>query len=582
MADQTFDDDIETRARDPAARLPRRRRALRRRGPQLRGDRGDHGRQARHRALPHPPRPQRCSARPSRTASRPRARALRRSRRPPTPGAGVVMSHLGSRVSALLDGRLAPEEEERCWSHVHACHACRDLVEQRGLGQDPARPAVLRAVGQPSARLQVGRCVGRCSPLQRCRLTRWPPPEFPTSRHRSAPRPGRHRRRRSERLRRRRARPRCGRCPARRAPAAGHRPDPADRPREPGRHRSTTAPPAARSHPPGRPWPSALWRSGRRLLRERRAQARRAVPGRQVTDPAAPGAQDEEPVQRPGRLAPRRARPASAVQPEGVSTALPTTPHAPQAGARRPAAAPHAVRRAAGPVPAAAGPATSPRPRRAVPDPGSLPPAAAASSPGSPGTARAPRRADARRPDDGPRKIAAVGLARGRLPRPGRRHARRPRRRRAAGRARRPARAPYDNGLDGVRTQTAAPARRRQRLGRRRRPGAAAQHRADRRRVRRAEAAGATGSGFVLDREGHVVTNNHVVRLRRRGRRPDRGHRPPRASATRRPWWAAARSTTSPCSTSRAPASLEPAALGASQVAARRRPGDRLRRPARA
>ena len=42
------------------------------------------------------------------------------------------MTHLGARVSALLDGRLAPEEEERCWNHVHACHACRDLVEQEG------------------------------------------------------------------------------------------------------------------------------------------------------------------------------------------------------------------------------------------------------------------------------------------------------------------------------------------------------------------------------------------------------------------------------------------------------------------
>ena len=51
---------------------------------------------------------------------------------PHPPRGGGVMSHLGSRVSALLDGRLAPEEEERCWSHVHACHACRDLVEQEG------------------------------------------------------------------------------------------------------------------------------------------------------------------------------------------------------------------------------------------------------------------------------------------------------------------------------------------------------------------------------------------------------------------------------------------------------------------
>lgn len=42
------------------------------------------------------------------------------------------MSHLGTRVSALLDGRLRPEEEERCWQHVHACHPCRDLVEREG------------------------------------------------------------------------------------------------------------------------------------------------------------------------------------------------------------------------------------------------------------------------------------------------------------------------------------------------------------------------------------------------------------------------------------------------------------------
>lgn len=42
------------------------------------------------------------------------------------------MSHLGPRVSALLDGRLSPAEEERCWSHVHECHACRDLVEREG------------------------------------------------------------------------------------------------------------------------------------------------------------------------------------------------------------------------------------------------------------------------------------------------------------------------------------------------------------------------------------------------------------------------------------------------------------------
>lgn len=42
------------------------------------------------------------------------------------------MAHLGPRVSALLDGQLGPAEEERAWAHVHACHACRDLVEREG------------------------------------------------------------------------------------------------------------------------------------------------------------------------------------------------------------------------------------------------------------------------------------------------------------------------------------------------------------------------------------------------------------------------------------------------------------------
>jgi hypothetical protein len=43
-----------------------------------------------------------------------------------------MMGHLGTRVSALLDGQLSPEEEERAWSHVHSCHQCRDQVEREG------------------------------------------------------------------------------------------------------------------------------------------------------------------------------------------------------------------------------------------------------------------------------------------------------------------------------------------------------------------------------------------------------------------------------------------------------------------
>ncbi len=43
-----------------------------------------------------------------------------------------MIGHLGSRASALLDGQLSPEETERAWAHVHACHVCRDLVEHEG------------------------------------------------------------------------------------------------------------------------------------------------------------------------------------------------------------------------------------------------------------------------------------------------------------------------------------------------------------------------------------------------------------------------------------------------------------------
>ncbi|GAA4697541.1 zf-HC2 domain-containing protein [Nocardioides conyzicola] len=42
------------------------------------------------------------------------------------------VGHLGTRVSALLDGQLSAEETERAWAHVHTCHACRDLVEHEG------------------------------------------------------------------------------------------------------------------------------------------------------------------------------------------------------------------------------------------------------------------------------------------------------------------------------------------------------------------------------------------------------------------------------------------------------------------
>ena len=43
-----------------------------------------------------------------------------------------IGGHLGTRVSALLDGQLSAEDEERAWDHVHLCHLCRDQVEREG------------------------------------------------------------------------------------------------------------------------------------------------------------------------------------------------------------------------------------------------------------------------------------------------------------------------------------------------------------------------------------------------------------------------------------------------------------------
>lgn len=71
------------------------------------------------------------------------------------------MTHLGARISALLDGQLGPEEEERAWAHVHGCHLCRDRVEHEGwvktrlmglsLGDDSAPTGLKGALGDPTA-----------------------------------------------------------------------------------------------------------------------------------------------------------------------------------------------------------------------------------------------------------------------------------------------------------------------------------------------------------------------------------------------------------------------------------------------
>lgn len=65
------------------------------------------------------------------------------------PGMWRLGGHLGSTVSALVDGQLDPETTERAWSHVMTCPPCRRLVEREGwvkrqlaemAGSSPAAP----------------------------------------------------------------------------------------------------------------------------------------------------------------------------------------------------------------------------------------------------------------------------------------------------------------------------------------------------------------------------------------------------------------------------------------------------------
>ena len=128
----------------PAARLPRRGRALRRRGPHLRGDRRDPRRQARHRPLPHPPRPRDAAHR----AGPPRARRPAASATPgPTPpvdDAGVGRRR-DRRTSAPGSARCSTDScprrtTERAWAHVHPATPAATSSSARA-GSRPAWPA---------------------------------------------------------------------------------------------------------------------------------------------------------------------------------------------------------------------------------------------------------------------------------------------------------------------------------------------------------------------------------------------------------------------------------------------------------
>ncbi|MGN6162129.1 MAG: anti-sigma factor [Marmoricola sp.] len=55
---------------------------------------------------------------------------------------GALNGHVGSRVSALVDGQLSEAEADRVWAHVMVCPPCRRLVEQEGWTKTRVRSTV--------------------------------------------------------------------------------------------------------------------------------------------------------------------------------------------------------------------------------------------------------------------------------------------------------------------------------------------------------------------------------------------------------------------------------------------------------
>jgi hypothetical protein len=59
--------------------------------------------------------------------------------------------HLGTAVTALVDGQLDARSAERAWAHVHSCRGCRDRVQREGWVK--RRLATINDDGDPSDRL---------------------------------------------------------------------------------------------------------------------------------------------------------------------------------------------------------------------------------------------------------------------------------------------------------------------------------------------------------------------------------------------------------------------------------------------
>ncbi len=68
----------------------------------------------------------------------------------------LLGGHLGSSVSALVDGQLDDQETERAWQHVHQCLPCARLVEHEGW----VKRHLAQIAGAPRADAPSDRLVG--------------------------------------------------------------------------------------------------------------------------------------------------------------------------------------------------------------------------------------------------------------------------------------------------------------------------------------------------------------------------------------------------------------------------------------
>src|SRR5262249_12533322 len=149
------------RARSVAARLPRRRRAVRPRAAVLRRDCGHPQRQGRHGAFAHPPWPGTAARGPRAPCPWPapdRARA----------GSLVVnlaLQHLSDEaVAAFADGMLATPAHNRATRHVAQCAECAAAVAEQRAAVSALRAAPAPAL--PAGLLDRLRAVPTTTPLR--------------------------------------------------------------------------------------------------------------------------------------------------------------------------------------------------------------------------------------------------------------------------------------------------------------------------------------------------------------------------------------------------------------------------------